>query len=240
MDKLSAAREALARGLRIDFDGYDAVKSDLFAMQHRKCCYCEQREEQAKYRDVEHYRPKALYWWLAWTWENLLFACMDCNREQKRDQFPLSPGDARLVAEQAPPGGERPLLLDPSDPAVDPMLHIQFRRERVHRRERWVPRGSTPRGRATIEVCGLDRPNLLDMYSDHVTHAVRPKLDGFFDAKARGDAQEISRAWERAKRGLLASERPFRALSYHALFVLVSAETRAELRLGLDRPRPGP
>lgn len=81
---------------------------------------------------------------------------------------------------------------------------------------------------------------MLSGEGEETTHAIRPKLDGFFDAKARGNAQEISRAWERAKRGLLASERPFRALSYDALLVLVSAETRAELRLGLDRPRPGP
>lgn len=233
-DKLAAARDAVARGLTIDFEGYEIVKEALSAMQHRKCCYCEKREEQAKYRDVEHYRPKALYWWLAWTWENLLFACIDCNREQKRSRFPLSPGDTRIVAEQAPPGRERPLLLDPSDPSVEPMLHIQFRREKVQRMERWVPRGLTPQGRTTIEVCGLDRPNLLDLYADHVTHVVRPKLGGFFIAKASGDAQEISRAWGRAKRGLLAPERPFRALSPDALNVLVSGEARADLRLTLD------
>jgi hypothetical protein len=121
-ERRAAAREAVARGLEVDFTGYEGVKGELFAMQRRKCCYCEKLEEQAKYRDVEHYRPKALYWWLAWTWENLLFACMDCNREHRRDRFPLSAGDARLLAEQAPPGFERPAqgrsqsLLNPPPP----------------------------------------------------------------------------------------------------------------------------
>jgi len=237
-EKLAAARDAVARGIEVDFNGYDIVKEELFAMQHRKCCYCEKLEEQAKYRDVEHYRPKARYWWLAWTWENLLFACMDCNREQKRDRFPLSPGDTLLLAEQAPPGAERPLLLDPSDPSVDPTHEIEFRRERVLGRERWVPRGVTARGRKTIDVCGLDRPNLLDLYADHVLHQVRTKLEGFFAARTAGDTQAVFQAWERAKRGLLARERPFRALSHDALNVLVPAEHRAHHRLILERPRP--
>jgi hypothetical protein len=237
-ERLAAARDAVARGTKIDFKEYDLVKKDLAAMQHGKCCYCEKREEQAKYRDVEHYRPKSPYWWLAWTWENLLFACIDCNREHKRDQFPLEPGCASMVAEQAPPAGERPLVLDPSDPSVDPMAEIVFRRERIQSKERWVPRGTTPRGSRTIEVCGLDRPNLLDLYADHVIHRVRPKLDPFFTADHDGDARAAFEAWERARRGLLARQQPFRALSHDALDVIVPAALRDRYRLALDRPAP--
>jgi hypothetical protein len=237
-ERLHAAREAVARGERVEPEGYDCVKRELAEMQHHKCCYCEKREEQAKYRDVEHYRPKALYWWLAWTWENLLFACIDCNREHKRDSFPLSPGDTQLLAEQAPPGGERPLVIDPSDPLVEPVREIAFRREKVHGRERWVPRGVTARGRKTIEVCGLDRPNLLDYYAEHVVHVVRPKLEGLFAAHDAGNTQATVRAWDKAKRGLLARERAFRALSHDALLVLVPAELRSEYRLQLEPPLP--
>jgi HNH endonuclease len=236
--KLAAARRAMASGAKVDFTEYEIVKDALAAMQLRKCCYCEKREEQSKYRDVDHYRPKAVYWWLAWTWENLLFACIDCNRDQKRDRFPLSPGDTRLVAEQAPPGAERPLVLDPSDPSMVPAREIEFRRERIPGRERWVPRGVTARGRETIAVCGLDRPNLLDLYTEHVIHAVRPKLAGFLAACEEGNTQTTFQAWERAKRGLLARERPFRALSHDALNALVPVELRARHRLLLDRPGP--
>jgi hypothetical protein len=236
--KLAAARTAVASGAKVDFTGYEIVKAELAAMQHLKCCYCEKREEQAKYRDAEHYRPKVLYWWLAWTWENLLFACIDCNREHKRDRFPLSPGDTVLVAEQTPPGAERPLVLDPSDPSMEPAREIEFRRERVLGRERWVPRGVTERGRETIAVCGLDRPDLLDLYADHVVHVVRPKLEVFFAAHGAGDAQSVVQAWNRATRGLLARERPFRALSHDALHVLVPTAHRASHRLVLERPTP--
>lgn len=219
--RLAAAREAITRGAKIDFAEYDLVKNDLAAMQHGKCCYCEKREEQAKYRDVEHYRPKSPYWWLAWTWENLLFACIDCNREHKRDQFPLEAGCSPLVAQQAPPAGERPLVLDPSDAGVDPTIEIVFRRETIQGKERWVPRGTTTRGAKTIEVCGLDRPSLLDLYGEHVRDRVRPKLEGFFIAHRNGDARAALKGWDRAKRGLLAPARPFRALSHDALAELV-------------------
>lgn len=88
--KLEAARQAVVEGKAIDFSGYGGeTKTALFNAQHRKCAYCEKPEEQAKYRDAEHFRPKSLYWWLAWTWENLLFSCMDCNREHKGEEFPL-------------------------------------------------------------------------------------------------------------------------------------------------------
>jgi hypothetical protein len=234
--KLVAARAAIAGGEKVDFKEYDVVKDALFTMQHRKCCYCEKREEQPKYRDVEHYRPKALYWWLAWTWENLLFACVDCNREYKRDRFPLAPGGTQLVAEQSPPGAERPLILDPADPSMDPAQEIEFRSERVSGKERWVPYGVTDRGRATVAVCGLDRPDLLDFYADHVIRQVRPRRDTFL--ATGGSTQDVFKAWERAKRGLLAPGLPFRALSHDALSVLLPVQLRERYRLTLDRPRP--
>jgi uncharacterized protein (TIGR02646 family) len=236
--RLAAARDAVLQRTKIDFKEYDLVKKDLAAMQHNKCCYCEKREEQAKHRDVDHYRPKSLYWWLAWTWENLLFACIDCNREQKRDQFPLDPGCVPLVAEQAPPAAERPLVLDPSDPSVEPMKEIVFMCDRIQGKERWVPRGMSARGRKTIEVCGLDRPNLLDLYAEHVIHMVRPKLERFNAAHRMGDARAAFDAWETARRGLLSRKLPFRALSHDALSVLVPAGVRGHYRLTLERPTP--
>jgi hypothetical protein len=39
--------------------------------------------------DVEHYRPKSIYWWLAYTYDNYLFACQICNQTYKSDNFPI-------------------------------------------------------------------------------------------------------------------------------------------------------
>jgi hypothetical protein len=129
-------------------------------------------------------------------------------------------------------------VLDPSDPSVEPMKEIVFLRDRIQGKERWVPRGLSARGRETIAVCGLDRPNLLDLYAEHVIHTVRPKLERFVAAAHVGDARAAFDAWETARRGLLARERPFRALSHDALNVLVPARVRDHYRLTLERPTP--
>lgn len=235
--KLAQARQALRGGQTVSFSEYGAVKPDLAKMQHNKCCYCEKHEEQAKYRDVDHFRPKAPYWWLAWTWENLLFACMDCNREYKRDRFPLDAGSQALAPEDPPPGQERPLVIDPCDPGTDPAAEIAFRRERHHGLERWVPLGKTARGRTTIEVCGLARPSLLDLYRVHVNHVVRPKLAAFEVAVERGEARDVVRAWQTLHRGLLAPARPFCALARDALEALVAPDLRERYKLSLELRR---
>lgn len=235
-DRLVTARKLVAAGAKPDVKDHDVVKKELFEMQRRKCCYCEKLEEQAKYRDVEHYRPKAYYWWLGWTWENLLFACFECNREHKKDQFPLESGSTCLVAEEAPPGNEHPLVIDPCDHSIDPLHEIQFRPVKVQRRERWQPFGLTARGIRTIEVCGLDRPGLLTSYTDHVTHEVRPKLEPLLAAARAGDAKQTVKAWSTATRALLHPARPFRALSHDALSVLVPSTLREDYNLHLDHP----
>jgi hypothetical protein len=231
--KLAAARAAIAGGGRPEFTGYgdDGVKEALFQGQHRKCAYCEKPEEQSKYRPAEHYRPKSIYWWLAWTWNNLLFACWECNSDHKGAQFPLVDEAQRLVAEAAPPGGEQPLLLDPYDPVVDPGAEIEFRRDLVQRKERWRPYGVTERGRETVRICGLDRATLIDKYNAHVRDTVRPKVEAFRSAAETSDAQQIVRAWNRLLRGLFWDEQPFHALSRDATRFLVPLALRARYQL---------
>ena len=57
------------------------------------CMLCDANES----TDVEHYRPKAIFPQSALVWENLLWACTNCNRH-KGNQFPpdTKPG-ARLI-----------------------------------------------------------------------------------------------------------------------------------------------
>src|SRR5438876_929518 len=68
--------------------GSTTVKNALKRAQHRKCCYCEAEFEANYAGDVEHYRPKGTvgagrfrirpgYYWLAYTWANLYYACAD-------------------------------------------------------------------------------------------------------------------------------------------------------------------
>ena len=89
------------------------VVDALLQMQHAKCCYCEiYIADSGAGKQVEHFRPQSLYEDLRYAWDNLLLACAECNHA-KLDQFPESES-------------KEPLLLDPSDPSIDPEDHIAF------------------------------------------------------------------------------------------------------------------
>lgn len=85
----------------------------LLEMQYGKCCYCEKPIPDGGIgKQVEHFRPKSQFKHLKYDWSNLLMACAECNYA-KLDEFPESD-----VGE--------PLLLDPSNPTLDPEDHITF------------------------------------------------------------------------------------------------------------------
>ncbi len=197
---------------------YRAFAGVLRQAQHYKCCYCEAYVQEG-FNDVEHYRPKARadrrpgskdvhgYWWLAWTWDNLLFSCPGCNRSGKNDRFPLAAGSVALVAEELPPGREKPLLIDPAAPEGGRVAMIRFVTVRLpNGDERWIPeaRGGEERGRATIDVLALDRDELLDLYEVHYQR-LEPMVADIRVAMNANDRQMVKREWQRAMREL----RPF-------------------------------
>ncbi|SFV61407.1 hypothetical protein MNB_SV-3-1074 [hydrothermal vent metagenome] len=55
-----------------------SVQKRLNAIYHLKCAYCEQKLLDAP-KHIEHYRPKDIYYWLAYSWDNLLLCCGSCN-----------------------------------------------------------------------------------------------------------------------------------------------------------------
>lgn len=68
----------------------DDIKHRLVEQYNCKCAYCEQWVEASH---VEHYRPKSIYYWLAFSWDNLLNICPKCN-EHKGNDFAL---DGQLI-----------------------------------------------------------------------------------------------------------------------------------------------
>ncbi len=64
-------------------------KHQLLAESKDKCAYCESPTRVISYGDVEHFRPKSIYWWLAYSYENYLPSCTSCNQEYKKDFFEL-------------------------------------------------------------------------------------------------------------------------------------------------------
>jgi len=230
-EKLKELRDIVAREKRdplsTEIKGYRVVAKALWEAQHHKCCYCEQPLERCR-NDVEHYRPKAQanrgthhaathgYWWLAFTWENLLFSCENCNQgKAKGVKFSLAAVGRTLVAEQSPNHYERPLLLDPAiECGVE---HIQF--HLVPATRKWMPfaRQGSPKGYETIRTCLLDRNDLLDLYTKHVNGEVRPEVKAVRAALVQADVVAIDQAVHRAHQKLLRRSKPFVGLSYDAL-----------------------
>lgn len=154
---------------KLNFDravyAHVSVKKRLIAMQHRKCAFCEAKPLHVSNGDVEHFRPKAAvrqsdsgslgrpgYYWLAYEWKNLLFACERCNRRHKKDLFPLIDPSRRAKSRQTPLANETPVFIDPS--AEDPELYITYR-DHVP-----VAIDGNRRGKQTIKALGLHRPDL--------------------------------------------------------------------------------
>lgn len=65
------------------------AKVQLKKESNGKCAYCESNTQVVAHGDVEHYRPKSIYWWLAYTYDNYLYACQICNQVYKSDNFPI-------------------------------------------------------------------------------------------------------------------------------------------------------
>lgn len=68
---------------------WKSAKTQLKKESHGKCAYCEANTEVVAHGDVEHYRPKSIYWWLAYTYDNYLYACQICNQNYKSNNFPI-------------------------------------------------------------------------------------------------------------------------------------------------------
>lgn len=147
--------------------GCAEVKSSLKTMQHEKCCFCEAKITHISYGDVEHFRPKGGwkqdekdnlsvpgYYWMAYSWENLLLCCQICNQRHKKNHFPLINASKRALSEKDDLSAESPLFIDPT--CEDPEVLIGFR-------------GDTPyaingnaRAATSIGALGLDRTTLRE------------------------------------------------------------------------------
>jgi len=72
------------------------AKDQLLIESNNKCAYCDTPTRVVAYGDVEHFRPKSKYWWLAYSYENYLPSCTACNQEYKKDFFELQDNALRL------------------------------------------------------------------------------------------------------------------------------------------------
>lgn len=154
----------------------DGTLKELENLYYHKCGYCETDTTAGAPMQVEHYRPKAKvsevashegYYWVAYEWSNLLLSCAKCNNK-KRNRFPVQgvrmttpvldtsglPNDDCRLANSANFQREKALLLHPEIDQVEDFFIFK-------------PDGtiealnSNPRALKTIEICELNRTDLV-------------------------------------------------------------------------------
>jgi len=97
-----------------------------------KCCYCEDNQIKG---EVEHFLPKSKFPHLEFEWNNLLWACHDCNNI-KGNKYEI----------------ENPII-NPTIEDPEPMLFFDLEGNIKHR---------NPKAEVSIKTCDLNRKNLKD------------------------------------------------------------------------------
>ena len=89
--------QAACRGhARVQLERLESRQAATQARDGGKCAYCESPTDTVAHGDVEHYRPKSKYWWLAYCYDNYLYACQICNQVHKGDEFPVYATDRHV------------------------------------------------------------------------------------------------------------------------------------------------
>ncbi len=71
---------------KANYSKWKVFKEDFLKITHR-CPICEAHI--TNYDDIDHYRPKYHYWWLAYDYKNYVIMCDHCNSSLKKKLFPL-------------------------------------------------------------------------------------------------------------------------------------------------------
>ncbi len=142
------------------------IKEKFEGLYHDKCAYCEKRTEEYQ---IEHYRPKSIYYWLAYSWDNLLVSCGKCNfykgtkfKVKNRVSINDYPTDDIHNLGSIYDEIERPTLVNPTK--EDFYKYLIFS-------EKGQVDSKNKRVKYTIEACKIDRKKLNDwrklIYDDY-------------------------------------------------------------------------
>lgn len=174
------------------------VRDTLEGLYHDKCCYCEIHVHGA---DVEHFRPKSLYPWLAFSWDNLLLACSGCNRA-KNKHFEVIEARATFSNEfEASPHtfavqfnlDENSQFFHPELEDPEPILEFKPSGE---------IRSDDPRMNYTIQKCKLDKGELNRLRKDIKDDFFRSWNDKLVQIKNHY-GKEYADHWKLAQRMLI-------------------------------------
>lgn len=161
-------KDLIKIGVYIDSEAYNSryklsdIKEKLENLYHHKCAYCENKVEQGH---VEHYRPKKLYPWLAYSWDNLIYGCPTCNQFKginfdivgKRVAPPKITDDLTDIntwSSQRYDQLEKPKFLNPERDDLKDVFLFDMQGH--------IKGNNNPRADYTIKKCHLDRDFLVD------------------------------------------------------------------------------
>jgi len=146
-------------------DRYKVVASELELLYNNKCAFCETDITTGSYNHIEHYRPKSIYYWLAYSWDNLLLSCPRCNlkkgnefkiRNSTRVEF-QNENFADLHNKISDYNSlEKPYLLNPEQFTDDELKkHFTF-----NTKGEIIPKSDDMIN--TIKICDLNRKELIE------------------------------------------------------------------------------
>ena len=111
-DRRQWLKEGSAGTFPLNSSLWKGAKKQLAKETGDKCAYCEASARTVCHCDVEHVRPKSIYWWLALCYDNYVIACQLCNQTYKGDQYPVK------GPSQAGPA----LTANSTDPALNTLI----------------------------------------------------------------------------------------------------------------------
>lgn len=191
-----------ARIYKGDYKGDDGrsqsrVRDILNLYYKSKCAYCEQTCK----AEIEHYRPKKGvtedsehegYYWLCYTWSNLVPSCRYCNTEGgKGNRFPIineanrvkkpsfnseNLDTTKCAASQTPLIDEKPFLLHP-EIDKNPEDHLEFKISDDRTGIEIVGIDSAKRGKTTIKICNLNRNDLKINRLESVYYNMKQRIN---------------------------------------------------------------
>ena len=230
---------------------WSEIKAVFVAYQRGKCAYCErQLGEDGIDWDVEHYRPKGRikgwrspsgivkdaggadpkgYYLLAFDITNYMASCKPCNTRNKAAYFPTAGKRALRTTDASKLRAERPYLLNPVDATdTSPEDVIGFRG--VIPRPIGDSADGTLRGRVSIELLGLTRPDL--------DFARAKAIMGLWNALLlrESDKPVVREQGERTVRALTGPGSPFTNCARSFLALYQSDRVQAE-RIGVATTR---
>lgn len=175
--------------------GRSEYSKALKECQGNKCCFCEKPIATA---DIEHFRPKSAwqqtkgspinkpgYFWLAYSWSNMLISCNDCNSQaNKGNLFPVN-GIRAVFPSNCK--SENKVLINPAE--EDPSTFITFRLDEP------VGIDGNGRGNENIKIFNLkERGDIKEIRRDRLRLYRKMKIQSLLAPDLLNTIDEIREA----------------------------------------------